>query len=59
MTRSDREQIRGWLHAMNDKPFDPYSTKDYQDGYEVGLATVRSKRIARALQNIRIPVTRH
>lgn len=59
MTRSDREQIRGWQHAMRDMPPDPYSTKDYEEGYAIGLATVRSKRITKALQNIRIPVVRH
>ena len=59
MTRTDRDIFRGWQHAMRDMPPDPYPTKDYEDGYAIGLATVRSKRIARALQNIRIPVTRH
>ncbi|MCK9549182.1 hypothetical protein [Aquamicrobium sp.] len=58
MTREDREIFRGWQHGERGLPPDLYSTPEYIEGYEMGLATARNRRIQKALANIKLATQR-
>ena len=55
MTREDRDLFRGWQAAEKGLPPDPYEAPAFLEGYAIGLATVRDRRIRKALANIKLP----
>ena len=55
MTREDRDIFRGWQHGARGLPPDIGASPEYLEGYDLGLATDRQRRLRKALANIKLP----